>query len=160
MLRVQMSSRVKGECFKEAEERTAEFGVVTVTPCNAAIKNSQKRIVSNPPPQWIRSRVRCGCRSQAGLGLGLAEVGKHRVDELESLVDLLADFGARQDDLAAHEDEEDDLWLHHTVDQTGEQLRLVRAESVMRRSQALETDRETNVGAANNVLMKGQYPHS
>ncbi len=32
--------------------------------------------------------------------LGLSEVGEHRVDELEGLVDLLADFGAGEDDLA------------------------------------------------------------
>jgi hypothetical protein len=35
----------------------------------------------------------------------LAEVGEHGVDELERLVDLLADLGAGQDDLTGDEDE-------------------------------------------------------
>ena len=36
---------------------------------------------------------------------GLAEVGEHGVDELESLVDLLANLGTSQDDLARDEDQ-------------------------------------------------------
>ena len=39
---------------------------------------------------------------------GLAEVGEHGVDELEGLVDFLADLGTSQDDLAGDEDEEDE----------------------------------------------------
>lgn len=62
----------------------------------------------------------------------LAEVGEHGVDELESLVDFLADLGTCQDDLAGHEDQEYNLGLHHTVDETREELRLVRAEHVGR----------------------------
>ena len=50
---------------------------------------------------------------------GLSEVGEHGVDELKGLVNLLADLGTGQDDLAGDEDEEDDLGLHHTVDETG-----------------------------------------
>lgn len=37
--------------------------------------------------------------------LGLAEVGQHRVDHLEGLVDLLANLGSSEDDLARNEDE-------------------------------------------------------
>lgn len=56
--------------------------------------------------------------------LGFAEVRKDRVDELERLVDLLADLGTSEDDLARHEDEEHNLRLHHTVDETREEFRL------------------------------------
>ena len=55
----------------------------------------------------------------------LAEVREHRVDELEGLVDLLADFGASKHDLARDEDEQHNLRLHHPVDETRKQLRLV-----------------------------------
>lgn len=83
---------------------------------------------------------------------GLAEVGEHGVDELECLVDLLADLGTSQDDLAGDEDQEDNLWLHHAVDETREELRLVGAEHVVTASKAFETDRELDVTRADNVL--------
>lgn len=41
---------------------------------------------------------------------------QHRVDHLERLVYLLSHFCTGQDDLAADEDEKDDLRLDHTVD--------------------------------------------
>lgn len=77
---------------------------------------------------------------------------EHGVDHLEGLVDLLPDLCARQDDLARHEDEQDDLGLDHTVDQTREQLWLVRTEVVMLGSQALKADGELDVARADNVL--------
>lgn len=88
------------------------------------------------------------------------KVGKHfqihtlqdRVDHLESLIDLLADLGAGQNDLAADENQEDDLGLDHAVDETREQLGFVRTEVVMARGQAFETNRELDVAAADNVL--------
>ena len=83
---------------------------------------------------------------------GLAEVRQDRVDELKGLVDLLADFSTGKDDLARNEDEENNPRLHHAIDETREQLRLVGRESVMARGQALKTDRETNVARADNVL--------
>lgn len=82
----------------------------------------------------------------------LAEVGEHGVDELESLVDFLADFGAGQDDLAGHEDQEYNLGLHHAVDETREQFRFVRAEHVVTACKAFQTDRELDVARADNVL--------
>lgn len=83
---------------------------------------------------------------------GLAEVGEHGVDELESLVDLLANLGTSQDDLARDEDQEDDLGLHHAVDETGEEFGLVGAEHVVTASKALETNRELDVARSDNVL--------
>lgn len=82
----------------------------------------------------------------------LAEIRQDRVDELESLVNLLTDFGTSEDDLAADEDEQDDLRLHHAVDETREQLRLVGRESVMARGKSLQANGELDVARANNVL--------
>ena len=82
----------------------------------------------------------------------LAEVGEHGVDELERLVDFFADLGTGQDDLARHEDKQDDLGLHHAVDQTGEELRLVGRESVMARCKTLQTNGELDVARADDVL--------
>lgn len=74
------------------------------------------------------------------------------VDHLKGLVDLLTNFGASQDDLAADEYQQHDLRLDHAVDKTREQFRFVRAEVVMARSQTFQTDGELDVAAANNVL--------
>jgi len=52
--------------------------------------------------------------------LDLAEVRKHRIDHLESLINFLAYFGTSQDDLATDENQEHNLGLHHAVDQTRE----------------------------------------
>lgn len=74
------------------------------------------------------------------------------VDHLESLIDLLTDLGTGEYDLTADEDQKHDLRLDHAVDQAGEQLRLVRAEVVMARSQSLEADGELDVAATHDVL--------
>ena len=78
--------------------------------------------------------------------------GKHRIDQLESIVDLLSDLGPCQDDLAADEDQEHDLRLDHTVDETREEFRLIRAEMVMAASKPFESNRELDVARANDVL--------
>ena len=82
----------------------------------------------------------------------LAEVREHRVDQLKRLVDLLTDLGTSEDYLARDEDEQDDLRLHHTIDETGEEFRLVGAEHVMAASKTLQSDGELDVARANNVL--------
>jgi ElaB/YqjD/DUF883 family membrane-anchored ribosome-binding protein len=82
----------------------------------------------------------------------LAEIRQDWVNELKGLVDLLTDLGTSKDDLARYEDQEDNSRLHHTVDETREQLRLVGRESVMARCKTLETNREANVAGADNVL--------
>lgn len=70
---------------------------------------------------------------------------KHRVDHLECLVYLFADFGTSQDNLAADKDQKDNLGLYHAIDETGEQFRLVRAEVVMAASQAFEANGKLDV---------------
>ena len=100
----------------------------------------------------------------------LAEIRQHRVDELKSseqyvsmrisrhfqsrnsLVDLLANLGTSEDNLPAHKDQEDDLRLHHAIDQTRKQLRFVRREVVMATSQTFKTNWEFDVARPDNVL--------
>lgn len=77
---------------------------------------------------------------------------KDRVDHFEGLVDLLADFRTSQDNLATDEDEKNNFRLDHSVDQTREQFRLIRAEIVMARSETLQTDWELDIAGANDVL--------
>lgn len=70
---------------------------------------------------------------------------KHGIDHLECLVDFLANLGASEDNLAADEDQQDDLGFDHAVDETREQFRLVRAEVVMAASKAFKSDGELDV---------------
>ncbi len=84
--------------------------------------------------------------------LGLAEVGEHGVDELKGLVNLLADLGSCQDDLAGNEDEQHNLGLHHAVNETWEEFGFVRREHVMAASKALQADGKLDVARAHNVL--------
>ena len=77
---------------------------------------------------------------------------QHRIDHLERPIDLLADFGASQDNLAAHEDQQDDLGLYHAVDEARKQFGFVRAEMVMPRCETLQSNGELNVARPNNVL--------
>lgn len=77
---------------------------------------------------------------------------KHRVDHLKGLIDLLTNLCTSQDNLATDKDQENDLGLDHSVDETREQLRLIRAEIVMARSQTFKTDGELDVARADNVL--------
>ena len=84
--------------------------------------------------------------------LGLAEVREDRIDELKGLIDLLADLGASEHNLARYEDEKHNLRLHHPVDQARKQFGLVRAEHVMTTGKTFETDRELDVAGADDVL--------
>jgi hypothetical protein len=80
------------------------------------------------------------------------EVLKHRIDHFEGLINLFTDFRTGQDNFAANEDQENDLGLDHSIDQTREQLRFVRTEVVMARCKTLQADRELDVARANDVL--------
>ena len=77
---------------------------------------------------------------------------QHRVNHFERLVDLLTHFRAGKDNLTADEDQEHNLGLDHAVDETREQLGLVRAEVVMLGSKTLETDGELDVARTDDVL--------
>jgi len=82
----------------------------------------------------------------------LPEVRKHRVDQLECLIDFFTNFGAGQDDLSADEDQEHNLWFHHTVDETREQFRFIGTEVVMAAGQTFQTDRKLDIARTHNVL--------
>jgi hypothetical protein len=77
---------------------------------------------------------------------------KHRVDHLECLIDLLSNLGTSQDNLAGDEDEKDDLGLDHTIDETREQLRLIRAEVVMTGCKTFQANGELDIARADDVL--------
>ena len=77
---------------------------------------------------------------------------EHRIDQLESRINLLTHFGAGQNDLATNENQEHNLGLHHAVDQTREEFRLVGAEMVVTRGQTLQTDGELDIAGADDVL--------
>ena len=83
---------------------------------------------------------------------GGEHTGKHRVDQLERLVDLFSHLGPGQHNLAADEDQQNDFGLHHAIDETGEQLGLIRAKVVMTAGKAFKADREFDVARANDVL--------
>jgi len=77
---------------------------------------------------------------------------KHRNHHLEGLVNLLANLGTGQDNLAADKDQKHNLGLHHAVDETGEELGFIGAEHVMLNSQAFKSNGELDVARADNVL--------
>ena len=57
--------------------------------------------------------------------LPFPEVHEHRVYVLEGGVYLFTHLGSSEDDLSRDEDEDHDLGLHHTVDQSREDLWLI-----------------------------------
>lgn len=71
---------------------------------------------------------------------------------LERRVHVALGLGARDDDAARDEDEEDDLGVVHAVDQAGEELRLVGAEARLVHHQTLQADRESDVARRRHVL--------
>lgn len=77
---------------------------------------------------------------------------KHGIDQFEGLVNFFTHFGASQDNFAGDEDQEDNLGLHHSVDQTGEEFGLIRAKVVMARRQTLQANGELDVTRTDDVL--------
>ena len=82
----------------------------------------------------------------------MSHTGKHRVDHLKGLINLLSNFGSRQHDLTAHENQKHNLGLDHAVDKTREQLWFIRTEVVMPAGKTLETDRELDIARSHDVL--------
>ena len=82
----------------------------------------------------------------------LAEIRQDGVDELKGLVDLLTDLSTSKNNLPAHEDEQDDLGLHHAVDETRKEFRFIGGESVMARGKTLQANGELDVAGTNDVL--------
>lgn len=60
------------------------------------------------------------------IGLILSEALQDRVNVFEAFGDLSFGLCSGEDDFAIHEDEENDSRFYHSVDQSREQLRLVR----------------------------------
>lgn len=77
---------------------------------------------------------------------------KHGVNHFKSLVNLLSNFCASENDLTTDENEEHNLRLDHAVDETREQFRFIGTEVVMARGQTLETNGKLDVAGADNVL--------
>ena len=77
---------------------------------------------------------------------------EHWVEIGVGVVNVLPLFRTCEYDLAANENENHDLGLHHAVDEAGEDLRLVAAVLVVCVGQWLETNREANVARSHNVL--------
>ena len=77
---------------------------------------------------------------------------------------------ARKDDLAGHEDQQDDSRLDHAVDETREELRasicagawthlgLIRAEVAVSVGETFEPDGELDIDAADDVLRASGQP--
>lgn len=136
----------KGKCFGNQGKRppNREPNRDSMQCCRKRHEGYESLLVE--PEREQSGRKKYGYRHTTGdaecTRLDLAEVAEHGVDELESGIDLLTDLGAGKNDLTADEDEQDDLGLHHTVDQAREELRLVGRESVMTRGQTLQADGE------------------
>ena len=77
---------------------------------------------------------------------------KSRVDCLKRLINLLANLCASEDNFATDEDQQDDLRFDHAIDETREQLRLIRAKRMMFGCKTFETDGEFDVAGADDVL--------
>jgi hypothetical protein len=61
------------------------------------------------------------------------------------LIYFFSDLSARQHDLAGDKDQQDNLGLDHAVDETREELRLIRRVNTVAISQTLESDGKADV---------------
>lgn len=57
--------------------------------------------------------------------LRFTEFKQYRVYSLESLIDLFTYFGTCQDNLARYKDKQYNLGLHHAINETRKQFRLI-----------------------------------
>jgi len=89
----------------------------------------------------------------AHLGLLLlAVLGQDGVHFLEGLLDALLVLRSCQYDLSANENEEDDFWRNHAIDEPWEDLGFVCAVLEMAAAEPFEGDGELHVARANDVL--------
>ena len=68
------------------------------------------------------------------------------------MIDILARFGASEDELARDEDEGDDPGVDHAVDEAREELWLVGAKVGVGEAEGLETDGKVDGGGGDDVL--------
>ena len=77
---------------------------------------------------------------------------KDRVDHLKCLVNLFSHFRTSQHNLPTDEYQKHNLGLDHSVDESREEFRFIRAEHVMAAGKAFETDGKSNVARADDIL--------
>jgi hypothetical protein len=74
-----------------------------------------------------------------------AVFSENRINILKRGRDLGAILCACQDNLSGHEDQENNLGEHHSIDQTREEFWLVAAELAVCECQAFQTNRKANI---------------
>lgn len=82
----------------------------------------------------------------------LLETFEDWVNIVKRIVDLLAHLGAGQHHFARHKDQQHDTRFDHSVNESGEQFRLVRAELGVQQHQTLQPDGKLDVATAHHVL--------
>lgn len=82
----------------------------------------------------------------------LAEFCQDRINILKGLIYLISDLGSRQDNLATDKNKQHDLWLHHPVNKTWKQFRLVTRVVSMRERKPFQSNRELYITGAHNIL--------
>lgn len=120
---------------------------------------------------WLHLAICLLWRNEVWLGVKVAsrllEFGKYWQDEIESLIDFfshlqrgqkgsserkslgktttLTHLGPSQYNLARNENEQNHLWLDHSIDQSWEQLRLIRRVHAVAICKSLQSNWEANI---------------
>jgi hypothetical protein len=79
-------------------------------------------------------------------------VPRTKTSYLKGTIDFLSDFGASEHNLSRDEDQQNDLWVDHSIDQTREQFRFVRREHAVAVCQTLQSNGESNITAPDDIL--------
>lgn len=118
-------------------------------------------VCSEKPEHSIHLLLSTAIQDRSDPGKGLLNV----VVVLPVIIPCQCHLRSRDDDLSRHENEENDLRIHHSVDEAGKELGLVLPLSLktcsygsgidMVNRQALQTDRELVVAHCNNVVDTG-----
>lgn len=84
--------------------------------------------------------------------LWLLVLAKHRVDDIERRVDLLADLCAGEDNLPRDKNEQDDFRFKHAINKSREKLGLIARELSVPIVKSLQTNGELDIARTDNVL--------
>lgn len=82
----------------------------------------------------------------------LSEAMKDGINILETFSDFGFGFGSGEDDFAIDEDEENDAWLHHSVNEPWEQFRLITRELTVHLIQIFQSNGKPEVDGRHQVL--------